>query len=164
VLKETIADDRRSSPLSVAKISIVFVVGNMPHVGGSAVVPDQRSSRRSSVSSPLKSSTCDRARNNGRTRHPHGSTATPRITRPSGAPVCKDAIVDLDSLSNAIETGVREALSHPQTRTQFDQVVGQTLRADLLLQAGINPMSPAQIHVIEAAFRGTDYVVKYLPR
>jgi len=42
VLKKTIADDRRSSPLSVAKISIVFVVGNMPHVGGSAVVPDQR--------------------------------------------------------------------------------------------------------------------------
>lgn len=57
-----------------------------------------------------------------------------------------------------------EALSHPQTRAQFDQVVWQTLRSDLLMQAGINPMSPAQIQVIEAAFRGTDYVVKYVPR
>ena len=35
---------------------------------------------------------------------------------------------------------------------------------NLLMQVSINPMSPAQIHVIEAAFRGSDYVVKYLPR
>lgn len=78
--------------------------------------------------------------------------------------ICEVSKKYLDSLANAIETGVREALSHPQTRTQFDQVVWQTLRTDLLMQAGINPMSPAQIQVIEAAFRGTDYVVKYLPR
>jgi len=31
------------------------------------------------------------------------------------------------------------------------------------MQAGVNPMSPAQIMVIEAAFRGPDYGVKYLP-
>ena len=78
--------------------------------------------------------------------------------------ICDVSKKYLDSLGNAIETGVREALSHPQTRVQFDQVVWQTLRADLLVQAGINPMSPAQIQVIEASFHGTDYVVKYLPR
>ncbi|MGZ8422674.1 MAG: hypothetical protein ACXWV7_07045 [Nitrospira sp.] len=78
--------------------------------------------------------------------------------------ICDVSKKYLDSLGNAIETGVREALSHPQTRAQFDQVVWQTLRADLLMQAGINPMSPAQIQLIEASFHGTDYVVKYLPR
>ena len=78
--------------------------------------------------------------------------------------ICDVSKKYLESLGNAIETGVREALSHPQTRTQFDQVVGQTLRTDLLMQAGINPMSHAQIQVIEASFRGTDYVVQYLPR
>ncbi len=78
--------------------------------------------------------------------------------------ICDVSKKYLDSLGNAIETGVREALSHPQTRTQFDQVVWQTLRMDLLMQAGINPMSPAQIQVIEASFHGTDYVVKYVPR
>ena len=78
--------------------------------------------------------------------------------------ICDVSKKYLESLANAIETGVREALSHPQTRTQFDQVVWQALRTDLLMQAGINPMSPAQIQVIEASFHGTDYVVKYLPR
>lgn len=78
--------------------------------------------------------------------------------------ICEVSKKYLDTLGNAIETGVREALSHPQTRTQFDQIVWHTLRSDLLIQAGINPMSPAQIHVIEASFHGTDYVVKYLPR
>ena len=78
--------------------------------------------------------------------------------------ICDVSKKYLETLGNAIETGVREALSHPQTRTQFDQVVWQTLRTDLLMQAGINPMSPAQIQVIDASFHGTDYVVKYLPR
>ena len=78
--------------------------------------------------------------------------------------ICDVSKKYLDTLGNAIETGVREALSHPQTRTQFDQIVWQSLRSDLLIQAGINPMSPAQIRVIEASFHGTDYVVKYLPR
>ncbi len=78
--------------------------------------------------------------------------------------ICEVSKKYLDTLSNAIETGVREALSHPQTRTQFDQIVWQSLRSDLLIQAGINPMSPAQIRVVEATFHGTDYVVKYLPR
>lgn len=32
------------------------------------------------------------------------------------------------------------------------------------MQAGVNPMSPAQVQVIESALRGADYVVKYLPR
>jgi hypothetical protein len=38
------------------------------------------------------------------------------------------------------------------------------LRTNLLMQAGINLMSPVQIQVIEAAFRGTNYTLKYLPR
>jgi hypothetical protein len=37
-------------------------------------------------------------------------------------------------------------------------------RTNLLMQAGINPMSPVQIQVIEAAFRVTNYAMKYLPR
>jgi len=78
--------------------------------------------------------------------------------------ICDVSKKYLETLGSAIENGMREALLHPQTRTQFDQVVWQSLRADLLMQAGVNPMSPAQIMVIEAAFRGTDYVVKYLPR
>lgn len=32
------------------------------------------------------------------------------------------------------------------------------------MQAGVNPMSPAQVQVIESAFRGPDYIVKYRPR
>ena len=46
---------------------------------------------------------------------------------------------------------------------QPDQVVWQALRTDLLKQAGINPMSPAQIQVIDASFRGTDYVSNTSP-
>jgi hypothetical protein len=42
--------------------------------------------------------------------------------------------------------------------------VRQSRRADLSMWAGVNPMSPAQILVIESALRGADYVVKYLPR
>lgn len=78
--------------------------------------------------------------------------------------ICDVSKKYLASLGSAIENGMREALLHPQTRTQFDQVVWQSLRTDLLMQAGVNPMSPAQIMVIEGVFRGTDYVVKYLPR
>ncbi|SLM49181.1 exported protein of unknown function [Nitrospira japonica] len=78
--------------------------------------------------------------------------------------ICDVSKKYLATLGSAIENGMREALLHPQTRTQFDQVVWQSLRTDLLMQAGVNPMSPAQIMVLEGAFRGTDYVVKYLPR
>jgi hypothetical protein len=78
--------------------------------------------------------------------------------------ICDVSKKYLENLGSSIENGVREALMHPQTRNQFDQVVWQSLRADLLMQAGVNPMSPAQIMVVESAFRGTDYVVKYLPR
>ncbi|HJT21142.1 MAG TPA: hypothetical protein VJ746_11765 [Nitrospira sp.] len=78
--------------------------------------------------------------------------------------ICDVSKKYLETLGAAIENGIREALLHPQSRNQFDQVVWQSLRADLLTQAGVNPMSPAQIMVIESSFRGTDYVVKYLPR
>ena len=47
---------------------------------------------------------------------------------------------------------------------QFDQQVEQFLRADLLTKAGINPMSPAQVQILESSFQGTDYVVNYVPR
>jgi hypothetical protein len=78
--------------------------------------------------------------------------------------ICDVSKKYLESLGSSIENGMREALHHSQTRNQFDQVVWQSLRADLLMQAGVNPMSPAQIMVFESAFHGTDYVVKYLPR
>lgn len=70
----------------------------------------------------------------------------------------------LKNLGPAIENGMREAMLHPQTRSQFDQVVWQGLRANLLMQAGVNPMSPAQIQVVESSFSGTNYIVKYFPR
>jgi hypothetical protein len=47
---------------------------------------------------------------------------------------------------------------------QFDQQVAQFLRADLLSKAGVNPMSPAQIEIFDAEFRGTEYTVTYRPR
>jgi hypothetical protein len=47
---------------------------------------------------------------------------------------------------------------------QFEQQVAQFIRGDLLTNAGINPMSPAQVEILQAEFRGADYVVGYRPR
>jgi len=47
---------------------------------------------------------------------------------------------------------------------QFDQAVWQQLRGELLQQAGLNPAGQAQVQIIEAGFRGTDYVVSFVPR
>jgi hypothetical protein len=43
-------------------------------------------------------------------------------------------------------------------------MVGQWLRASLLAPAGLNPASRAHVQIVEAGFKGTDYVVSYLPR
>jgi hypothetical protein len=64
----------------------------------------------------------------------------------------------------AIENGMHEILLQPQTRMQFEQQVYQFVRADLLAQAGLNPMSPAQVQILQANFHGTDYVAQYISR
>lgn len=78
--------------------------------------------------------------------------------------ICKATVEYFKQLQPALENGLREILLQPQTRMQFDQQVAQFLRAELLSKAGVNPMSPAQIEVLDAEFRGTDYTVSYRPR
>lgn len=78
--------------------------------------------------------------------------------------VCSLAKDYLKNIKPVIENGIREGLQQPQTRGQFEQAVWQQLRGELLQQAGLNPASPAQVHIVEAGFKGTDYVVSYLPR
>jgi len=78
--------------------------------------------------------------------------------------VCKATAEYFQQLQPALENGLREAVLQPQTRMQFEYQVAQFLRADLLSKAGVNPMSPAQVEILDAQFHGTDYVVSYLPR
>ena len=78
--------------------------------------------------------------------------------------ICKATVEYFKQLQPALENGLREILLQPQTRMQFDQQVAQFLRADLLSKAGVNPMSPAQIEIFDAEFRGTEYTVTYRPR
>lgn len=78
--------------------------------------------------------------------------------------ICKASGEYFKQLQPALENGLRELLLQPQTRMQFEQQVAQFIRADLLARAGINPMSPAQVEILQAEFRGTDYVVSYMPR
>jgi hypothetical protein len=70
----------------------------------------------------------------------------------------------LKNIKPTVENGIREALQQPQTRMQFDQAVWPQLRSELLQHAGLNPASRAQVQIVEAGFKGTDYVVSYLPR
>ena len=78
--------------------------------------------------------------------------------------ICKATGKYFDQLQPALENGLRELLLQPQTRRQFEQQVTQFLRAELLNKAGINPASPAQVEILQAEFRGTDYVARYQPR
>lgn len=78
--------------------------------------------------------------------------------------VCNAAAAYLKEIKPAIENGLREMLHHPQTRVRFDQALWPYLRGELLMQAGVNPASPAQVQIVEASFRGMDYVVGYLLR
>ncbi|MBU6480882.1 MAG: hypothetical protein KGS09_10115 [Nitrospirae bacterium] len=78
--------------------------------------------------------------------------------------ICKAASNYFNQIQPALENGIREVLLQPQTRAQFEQQIYQFVRADLLSKAGINPMSPAQVEILQAEFRGTDYVVNYVPR
>lgn len=76
--------------------------------------------------------------------------------------VCKTAAEYFKQIQPALENGIRDVLLQPQTRAQFEQQMYQVVRAQLLAKAGINPMSPAQVEITEAEFRGTDYVVSYV--
>lgn len=78
--------------------------------------------------------------------------------------ICKATAEYFKQIQPALENGIREVLLQPQTRAQFEQQMFQFVRADLLAKAGINPMSPAQVEILEAEFRGTDYVASYVPR
>jgi hypothetical protein len=78
--------------------------------------------------------------------------------------VCNAAAAYLKEMKPGIENGLREMLHQPQTRMRFDQALWPYLRGELLLQAGVNPASPAQVQIIEGSFRGMDYVVGYLLR
>lgn len=78
--------------------------------------------------------------------------------------ICKITAEYFRQLQPALENGIREILLQPQTRAQFEQQVFQVVRGDLLSKAGVNPMSPAQVEILQAEFRGVDYVVSYIPR
>jgi hypothetical protein len=78
--------------------------------------------------------------------------------------VCSLAKEYLKAIKPAIENNVREALLQPQSRRQFEQQVFNFVRAELLAQAGINPVTPAQAQIAEAHFQGMDYVVQYFTR
>jgi hypothetical protein len=78
--------------------------------------------------------------------------------------ICKVANEYFRQVQPALENGMREIMLQPQTRMQFEQQVAQYIRGDLLTNAGINPMSPAQVEILQAEFRGADYVANYRPR
>jgi hypothetical protein len=78
--------------------------------------------------------------------------------------VCKITNEYFRQVQPALENGIREILLQPQTRMQFEQQVAQFVRGDLLTSAGISPMSPAQVEILQAEFRGADYIASYRPR
>ncbi|BCA53323.1 hypothetical protein W02_04630 [Nitrospira sp. KM1] len=78
--------------------------------------------------------------------------------------ICKIAADYFKQIQPALENGMREILLQPQTRMQFEQQVFQFVRADLLSKAGINPVSPVQIEIVQSSLQGTDYLVTYMPR
>ncbi len=78
--------------------------------------------------------------------------------------ICKAAAEYFKQIQPALENGIREVLLQPQTRAQFEQQMYYVVRGELLSNAGINPMSPAQVEIVQAEFRGTDYVAQYRPR
>jgi hypothetical protein len=81
-------------------------------------------------------------------------------------PVNACALADeyLKDIKLAVEHGLREGLMHPQARQEFEQAVGETLRADLLARSGAGAGGPARVDIVQAAFRGTDYVVSFVVR
>lgn len=78
--------------------------------------------------------------------------------------VCKVSAEYFKQIQPALENGIREVLLQPQTRMQFEQQIAQYVRAELLNQVGVNPISPAQVQILHAEFRGTDYVAQYAIR
>jgi hypothetical protein len=78
--------------------------------------------------------------------------------------ICKAGAEYFKEIKAALENGMLEVLIQPQTRMQFEQQVFHFIRADLLANAGVNPMSPAQVEILQAEFRGMDYLVSFRPR
>ena len=61
----------------------------------------------------------------------------------------------------AVENGVREGMMHPQARADFERATIDFLRADLLARSGAGG---GQVDIVQASFRGTDYVVSFVAR
>jgi hypothetical protein len=99
---------------------------------------------------------------NGEIKEPEKCTYLFEIIFPVN--VCSLAKEYLKAIKPAIENGLREGLLQPQTRGQFEQQVFQFIRAELLMQAGLNPMSRAQAQILQSSFQGTDYLVNFIPR
>lgn len=78
--------------------------------------------------------------------------------------ICTAAAEYFNQIQPALANGIRDVAGQPQIRAQFEQQVFQIVRFYLLKKADINPRSPAQVEIIEAEFRGTDYLVTYLIR
>lgn len=61
----------------------------------------------------------------------------------------------------AVENGIRDGMMHPQARADFERATLEFLRADLLARSGIGG---GQVDIVQASFRGTDYVVSFVAR
>lgn len=78
--------------------------------------------------------------------------------------VCALASEYLKSIKLALEHGIREGVMHPQARADFERATFEFLRADLLARSGVAAPGQGQFDIVQAAFRGTDYVVSFVAR
>jgi hypothetical protein len=77
--------------------------------------------------------------------------------------VCGLANDYLKDIKLTLENGIREGLMQPQARTEFERAMLEFLRGDLLARSGLNPAG-GQLDIVQAVFRGTDYVVSFVAR
>jgi len=77
--------------------------------------------------------------------------------------VCGLASEYAAAIKLAVENGVREGMMHPQARADFERATVDFLRADLLARSGTSG-GQGNVEIVQASFRGTDYVVSYVAR
>jgi hypothetical protein len=63
----------------------------------------------------------------------------------------------------AVENGIREGMMHPQARAEFERATIDFLRGDLLARSGMGA-GQGNVDIVQAGFRGTDYVVSFVAR
>lgn len=78
--------------------------------------------------------------------------------------VCGLAAEYLKSIKLALENGIREGVMQPQARAEFERAAFEFLRADLLARSGVSAAGQGQVDIVQASFRGTDYVVSFIAR